>query len=266
VPGFPVFSAAVELAGVVADGASPADHRAAVTPFLSALVDAVVGVLLQIVPLLPGLESGSRGRLVRELLRAAVLGRRLEDVWSAPLLEFRDRDGSVSWVSVADVADGPPPVIGPADADRATATALVLDRESADLLERLVGKPLVHLDRSPRRGLGRRLRDLAAAMGELPAQIAAVIAWPIALDRLSPGEQALCRLLSDVAVPPNGARADVRVVSGRFASRSRGSRLALGRAHPVVQRAAAALRASPERGRLVAYALLPLTWEVRQDG
>lgn len=266
VPGFPVFSAAVELAGVVADGASPADHRAAVTPFLSALVDTVVGVLLQTVPLLSGLEAGSRARLVRELLRAAVLGRRLEAVWSAPLLECRDRDGSVSWVSVADVADGPPPVIDPADADRATATALVLDRESADLLERLVGEPLVRLDRPPRRGSGRRLRDLMAGMGEIPSQIAAAAARPIAPEHFTPGERALCRLLSDVAVPSNGARADVRLVKGRFAPRSRGSRLSLGRAHPLVQRAAAALVASTERGRLVAHALLPLTWDVRQGG
>ena len=92
VPGYPPFEAAVELGGLVAPGASAADMRRAVTPFLSELVDRAVWMMVQVSGRLSEMAAGERERLGILLLRAARKGIRTAEICKLPLLEMASDD------------------------------------------------------------------------------------------------------------------------------------------------------------------------------
>lgn len=91
VPGFPPFEAAVELGGLVAPGASAADMRRAVAPYLGELVDRAVWMMVQVADRLPEMAETDRERLGLLLLRAARKGIRAEEIRRLPLLEMASR-------------------------------------------------------------------------------------------------------------------------------------------------------------------------------
>ena len=93
VPGYPPFEAAVELGGLVAPGASAADMRRAVAPFLSEFVDRAVWMMVQVSDRLPEMAAGERERLAILLLRAARKGIRTREICELPLLEMVSDDG-----------------------------------------------------------------------------------------------------------------------------------------------------------------------------
>jgi len=93
VPGYPPFEAAVELGGLVAPGASAADMRRAVAPFLGELVDRAVWMMVQVSARLPEMAAGERERLGILLLRAARKGIRTKEICEIPLLEMASDDG-----------------------------------------------------------------------------------------------------------------------------------------------------------------------------
>jgi hypothetical protein len=94
IPGYPPFEAAVELGGLVSPGASAADMRRAVSPFLEALVDRAVWMMVQVSDRLPTMASGDRERLGVLLLRAANKGIRTAEIVRLSLLEMASTDGS----------------------------------------------------------------------------------------------------------------------------------------------------------------------------
>jgi hypothetical protein len=87
VPGYPPFEAAVELGGKVAPGASAADMRRAVTPFVGDLVDRAVWMMVQVSDRLSEMAAGDRDRVGLLLLRAAHKGIRAREICRLPLLK-----------------------------------------------------------------------------------------------------------------------------------------------------------------------------------
>ncbi len=85
-PGYPPFEAAVELGGCVAPGASGADLRRAVTPFLVEIVDRAVWMMLEVADRLSSMDESHRQRLSLLLLRSARKGIRSREICAVPLV------------------------------------------------------------------------------------------------------------------------------------------------------------------------------------
>jgi len=267
VPGYPSFIAAVELAGVVPESASAADHRAAVTPFLPTLVDQVVGGMVRLASELPRLDRPLRTPVVRELLRAADLGLRATAVRSVPLIETVDPRGASSWRTLDELvgASGPPPAIDPRDLGRRPhGSVAVLDDESRRLAESVIGQrwPVavaVGRRRSVRSCVASAVRVVSAALGRLRFTRRRVVA----VDRLDANERRLHDVLERCAVPPGSGQASILWVEGPRPPVTRRSTLELGRDHPDVRRAVTRLTEDCDWEPVVAYALIPLCWQVR---
>jgi hypothetical protein len=86
IPDYPPFEAAVELGGVVASGASDADLRRAVGPFLSEIVDRAVWMMVEVAQRMEELTDDDQDRLTLLLLRAARRGVRADEIRRLPLL------------------------------------------------------------------------------------------------------------------------------------------------------------------------------------
>lgn len=95
VPGYPPFEAAVELGDVVASGASSADLRLAVRPFLNDIVDRAVWMMVQVAERPDGVKETDRQRLVTLLLRAARRGLHEREIRDLPILQTADRGNPV---------------------------------------------------------------------------------------------------------------------------------------------------------------------------
>jgi hypothetical protein len=92
VPGYPPFEAAVELGGLVATGASAADMRRAITPFLGDLVDRAVWMMVQVSDRLSEMTPSGRERLGLLLLRAARKGIRTGEICRLSFLDVASGD------------------------------------------------------------------------------------------------------------------------------------------------------------------------------
>jgi hypothetical protein len=90
VPGYPAFSAAVEMSGEVPAGSSADTLRAAANPHLERLIDESVRMLLLLVDRLPTVKEPVRERLATLLLRAATLDLRREQVLTSPIVSVRE--------------------------------------------------------------------------------------------------------------------------------------------------------------------------------
>jgi hypothetical protein len=104
VPGYPAFEAAVELGGCVAPGASAADLRRAVTPFLGELVDRAVWLMVETSGKLPEMSGSRRDRLGLLLLRAAHRGMSRNEIRKIPLVKCADGDRLVSLEDLREMA------------------------------------------------------------------------------------------------------------------------------------------------------------------
>lgn len=125
VPGSVAFSAAVEMSGVARAGDSPAALRSAVNPYLPALVDRAVTMLLQLAGRLPDVGEPVRRRVAELLLRAAELGLQRRAVLDLPMVPLRaaGRRRLVSPAELAGLAAGRGDVLPAADPGaRAAAT------------------------------------------------------------------------------------------------------------------------------------------------
>ena len=117
VPGYPPFEAAVELAHLVPRGASSADLRRVVTPFLPELVDRAVWMMIKVAGRMPNMGEAPRRRLTILLLRAARKGLRDREVRRLPLIPTAaggERRLSVEEIgSLAERRDGVLPAVDP---------------------------------------------------------------------------------------------------------------------------------------------------------
>jgi len=145
VPGYPPFEAAVELAGIVPGGASSADLRRAVTPFLPELVDRAVWMMIEVAGRLPHMAETSRRRLTILLLRAAGRNRRDREVRRVPLIPTADGERLLSIEEIAVLAERRGGVLSALDPDVAIDeslaepdSTLVVSAEMCGLLAELV--------------------------------------------------------------------------------------------------------------------------------
>lgn len=270
VPGYPRFVAAIELAGVASDSGSAADHRSAVTPFLPELVDRVVGGMLRLADEVACLDRTRAAPIVRELLRAADRGIRVAAVRRAPLVEVVDTGGRSSWRTLEELAaaTGPPPAIDPEEVEhRPHGTVAVLDDESRRLAESVTGRRWpVAVTAARHRPVRSRLVGVRDAAVDGLRRLG--IRRPTEIDRarLDPDERALTDVLEHRAVPPLPGEVRVRWFAGTRPPVTRGSTLELGRDHPDVRRAVARLADSRDWAPVVARAIVPPAWRVREHG
>jgi len=166
VPGYPPFEAAVELGGLVAHGASAADMRRAVTPFLGDLVDRAVWMMVQVSEQLPEMAARERERLGILLLRAARKGIRTREICRLSLLETAsDDDLLLSVEEIRQLADQRGGVLAAIEAGE-RATEDLVDPQSTLLASSEVRQLLTELTairfQSPsrrRRSFHRRVTD-----------------------------------------------------------------------------------------------------------
>ena len=90
VPGYPAFSAAIEMSDEVPAGSSADELRATANPYLERLIDEAVRMLLLLVDRLPSVDEPVRSRLTTLLLRSAILGLRREEVVASPIISVRE--------------------------------------------------------------------------------------------------------------------------------------------------------------------------------
>jgi hypothetical protein len=102
VPGYPAFSAAIEMAGVAPRRSSAEQLRAAANPFLPPIIDHAVRMLLVLVERLPEVDEAVRARLTVLLLRSAERGLRRDRVMAAPCVAVRD-GGRRRWLTPLEV-------------------------------------------------------------------------------------------------------------------------------------------------------------------
>jgi len=186
VPGYPPFEAAVELGELVATGASAADMRRTVAPFLGGLVDRAVWMMVQVSARLPEMAAAERERLGILLLRAARKGIRTEEISTLPLLEMAsENDLRLSIEGIRQLADQRGGVLAAIEASERAAggftdpqSTLLASSEVRQLLTRLTAVRFQSPSRH-RRSFHKRVRDrLRATAVVLRRRIRGVLLHP----------------------------------------------------------------------------------------
>lgn len=237
VPGFPAFSAALEMGDVAGAGSSADELRAAANPHLEPLIDEAARMLLLLVDRLPTVEEPVRRRLTTLLLGFAVCGRRREQIVEAPIVNLRE--GSVQRMeSPSDLerrAAGQGGVIaavepGFGDAGGFVGPVLELTTEERGLLSELVAIRIENLGQRYRREeIGRRITSLLRGGWRVACGLFGPPALPPS--RLTAAEIRLLETASTAGV-------EIGLCRGTAAVRRRGSRLLVGRERPEVVAAA----------------------------
>jgi len=216
ISGYPPFEAAVELGGLVPGGASSADLRRAVAPYVTELVDRAVWMMVEVAKRMSEMGSQDRRRVTVLLLRAARKRLRDDEVRSLPL--FPTAAGGETLLSVDEVRRLA------ADRDYVLATldpeaTLVASSEVRALLAEMTGVRFQTPSRRSRRlpdRLGLWSRRVAAIFARRMRGMAG--ARPVALDALTEDETTLLTALR--AADPSGrialceGRGKVRMSSG----------------------------------------------------
>lgn len=101
ISGYPPFEAAVELGDLVPRGASSADLRRAVTPYVNELVDRAVWMMVKVADRMRNMNDRDRDRVTAILLRAARRKLRDDEVPRIPLVSTAA--GGKTWLSLEDI-------------------------------------------------------------------------------------------------------------------------------------------------------------------
>ena len=173
VPGFPPFEAAVELAGIVPGGASSADLRRVVSPFLPELVDRAVWMMIEVAGRLPHMAETSRRRLTILLLRAAGRNRRDHEVSRVPLIPTAGGERRLSIEEIGVLAERRGGVLSALDPDVAiddslleADSMLVISAEMCGLLSELIDVRFQAPFHREHRFIDRAVRGLRHAAAE----------------------------------------------------------------------------------------------------
>ena len=164
IPGYPSFEAAVELGSLVAPGASAADMRRAVTPFLGALVDRAVWMMMEVSDRLPRMAEQDRERLGLLLLRAACRGLRAREIRRIPLVRNAADGGLLSVEEIHELADRRGRLLAAIDADEVPGGTLVDPRSTLVASSETRGL-LTELTAVRFQSPSRRLRSLSTRVG-----------------------------------------------------------------------------------------------------
>ena len=178
VPGYPPFEAAVELAGTAPRGASSADLRRAVTPFLPELVDRAVWMMIEVAGRLPHMAEAARRRLTILLLRAAGRNRRYRQVSSVPLIPTAAGGRRLSIEEIGVLAGRRGGVLSALDPDVAVDdslaeadSTLVVSAEMCGLLSELIDVRFQAPFRREHRFIDRIVRGLRHAAVEVRRRV-----------------------------------------------------------------------------------------------
>lgn len=147
IPGYPPFEAAVELGGLVPGGASSADLRKAVAPYVNELVDRAVWMMVKVAARMRGMSDRDRFRLAALLLQAARRRLRDEEVRRTPLISTAaGREKRLSLEDISRLASRYGHVLAAIDPDAVSsdglvdpAATLVASSEIRGLLSELTG-------------------------------------------------------------------------------------------------------------------------------
>jgi hypothetical protein len=246
VPSWPSFEAAVELGDRTRSGATPEELRAAVTPFLQAMLETSAAAVADLARRLEDLEATDRERVLSLLLRLARHGVRRAELFDLPVVEFLDgADGEPRRISLRDlerlaVEQGGSlvsvsPVRSRGPAGRSFEPAVVVTDEQRGLLGDLLGIPLQRArPMAGERGLREALSILAARVGGLLRG-----RWSLLGQRRLPEDELLeaeRRLVRGLERHLEGV-SSVEICTGAGPVRRRRGRLLLSRHHPLVVRA-----------------------------
>ncbi|MEX1310672.1 MAG: hypothetical protein AB1Z65_09665 [Candidatus Sulfomarinibacteraceae bacterium] len=235
VPGYPPFSAAVEMSGIVPAGSSADELRAAANPSLEGLIDEAARMLLMLVDRLPEVDEPVRARLSTLLLRFALRGIRSEQIMSSNVVRVRRGSGR-SMESPLEVAGwardngGVLRTVDPGAEAGGGGRLVEATTEERALLADLLGVHVEWIDTGARMGSLVRLRSLARRVRQRARGL--VGAPIISSSELTRDEEALITAWSDTG-------SDLRLCRGRGSARVRGSTVIVGRERPEVRAAAA---------------------------
>lgn len=246
VPGYPAFSAAIEMTGVTGDRSSADDLRTAVNPHLESLIDETVRMLLLLADRIPTMDETVRRRHATLLLRAGVLELRRERVLETPIVRCAEGD-AWSMTTPAEVArraaehGGLVTAVEPARrmvANHHRGWRIEASAEERSLLSELLG---VRIERA---GDGRRGRDGVARLGGLirrgwRAARGLAPPRPLEPERLTAGERRLVEAAASAGV-------ELGLCRGTGHLRTRGSRILVGRERSEVVAAVGALTGGDE--------------------
>lgn len=243
IPGFPPFSAALEMSGIAPAGASADELRACANPSLERLIDEAARMLVLLVDRLPEADEPIRSRLSTLMLRFAARGIRRDQIMESRVV--RVRSGSRRWMEspfeLARWAARNRSVlraIDPTDDDSGGGAQLVeATTEERALLSELLDLHIEGAAGDGRVGLPLRLRSSVRRV------------WRRARGLIGP------RILeaSDLTADERGlleawaaAGLDLALCGGDGAVRVRGSTIILGRDNPEVRAAARVVATSQE--------------------
>jgi len=245
VPGFPAFSAAVEMSRQAPAGSNADVLRAEANPHLESLIDEAVRMMLLLVDRLPSVDEMVRKRLTTLLLRSAVLGLRRDQILASPIVRVREgsrrrMESPSALAARAAEQGGVVAAVEPGSGDESDFEDLVIETttEERSLLTELLDIRIESLD-----GGRRRLR-FSRALGDALRRVRqAVLGFfgPRALDRgrLTEDER---RLLDFAAA----AGVELAFYDGAGMARRNRSACLVGRDRPEVRAAAITLRSGEE--------------------
>jgi hypothetical protein len=239
VPGFPAFDAALEMGHLVRGDAGPDELRDAVNPYLSALIDQAVLLMVEAAGHLPTLPDEARDRFTCLLLRAARKDLFRDRILALPLVRVADGSPLVRWLSPNQVAASGRGVLAcdaPDDPRRGAAgdgaPVVLVSAEQRGLLADLLGIRWRQVPRYPRRfGLRKATAALQLLLDRLPQ-----LMWGVSGTRVVPNEDLLAaeRELLDELDRQAASPTEVRMCAGSGPIRRRGRVLLLPRYHRLV--------------------------------
>jgi hypothetical protein len=163
IPGYPPFEAAVELKDLVAPGASAADMRRAVTPYLEELVDRAVWMMVEVSNRLSEMVVVDADRICLMLLRAARKGLRAHEICRLDLVNAADGRRRLSVEEIRELAGRSGGVLSAIDHGEHAGEGLV-DPESTLLASSEIRDLLMELT-------GVRFQSPSVREGGLPSRV-----------------------------------------------------------------------------------------------
>jgi hypothetical protein len=236
IPGYPAFSAVVEMSGRAGAGSSGDELRAAANPDLAAVIDEAARMLLLLVDRLPSADEPVRQRLTTLLLGFASLGLRRDEIAASPIV--RVRDGAAERMETpAELArraahrGGVISAVEPGAGDAPVCQGLIL-RASTDERSRLAELLDIRIESLDRRRFPRAVLPRIMAGFRRGRRVVRGLAGASALapHRLTSQEK---RLLQTAAA----AGVELGFCDGRAAIRSRGPVVLIGRRRREVEAA-----------------------------
>jgi hypothetical protein len=240
VPGFPAFSAALEMSGVVPAGSSADELRTAANPHLDRVIDEAARMLVLLVERLPSAEPAIRSRLTSLLLGFAHRGIRREQIMSLPVIVVRhgSRRRMESPTAVAEWAARHGGVVAAVEPERehggaVAARTIVASAEERSLLSQLLG---LHIEIGGARP-GRSVRQLRRLLRRWNRALRGLAARPLGETMLGDDERRLLDAAASVGVR-------LRLCEGDAPLRTRGDVRIVGRRRPEIRAAARAVAAA----------------------